>query len=304
MGINVGYFAKESVINFRRNWVMSLGAVITIYLSLLLVGLSIATGIIIDDIVQSVEDKVTIQIFLKDDAATEDVQALQAQLLGDELVQTVDYVSKDEALERFKEDMASSPEILDTLNDNPLPASLDVSLADPRTVQEMVDRITLNELFPKVADRPDNPEESLKYGQQIVDRLFSFTRMVRYVEIAFVAMLALVSLIFINNTIRLAIYARRKEIGIMRLVGASNGFIRTPFLMEGVIQSLLGAVLAILTVIGVQAALIPRLREALPFLPVGLTTGTLVQIAAVLVGASVVIGLAGSGFALRRYLKV
>ena len=109
MGVNVGYFAKESVINFRRNWVMSLGAVITIYLSLLLVGLSIATGIIIDDIVQSVEDKVTIQIFLKDDAATADVQALQAQLLGDELVQTVDYVSKDEALERFKEDMASSP---------------------------------------------------------------------------------------------------------------------------------------------------------------------------------------------------
>ncbi len=304
MAINVGYFAKESIINFRRNWVMSLGAVITIYLSLLLVGLSMATGTIINEIVQSVEDKVTIQIFLKDDAATEDVQALQSQLLGDELVAGVEYVSKEMALERFREDMSSSPEILDTLNDNPLPASLDVTLTDPRTVQEMVDRIKANEIFPKVADRPDDPEESLRYGQQIVEKLFSFTKMVRYVEIAFVAMLALVSLIFINNTIRLAIYARRKEIGIMRLVGASNGFIRTPFLMEGVLQSLAGAMLAILTVVAVQAALIPRLREALPFLPVGLTTGTLVQISAILIGAGIFIGLVGSGFALRRYLKV
>ena len=82
-------------------------------------------------------------------------------------------------------------------------------------------------------------------------------------------MLAVVSLIFINNTIRLAIYARRKEIGIMRLVGASNWFIRTPFLLEGVLQALIGAALAILSIVGLQALIMPRLGEALPFLPVG-----------------------------------
>jgi cell division transport system permease protein len=304
MAINVGYFLRESAVNFRRNWVMSLGAVITIYLSLLLVGISMATGFIVSEIVKSVEDKVSVQIFLKDGAATEDVEALQAWLLSDEMVDTVNYVSKEEALERFKEEMAGSPEIVENIRENPLPASLDVTLKDPREVQAMVDKIIVNELFLKVCDRPDNPEESLKYGQQIVDRLFAFTRIVRYIGVVFVAMLAVVSLIFINNTIRLAIYSRRKEIGIMRLVGASNWFIRAPFLLEGIMQSLLGAALAIITILLIQAALLPWLRDTLPFLPVDLSGGAILQLSLVLVVAGVIIGLIGAGLALRRYLKV
>jgi len=304
MSINVGYFVRESIQNFRRNWVMSLGAVITIYLSLLLVGVFIATGFVVNSVVQNVEDKVTIQIFLKDGAASADVNALQNQLVSDPLVAGVDYTTKDEALQKFKKDMQQSPEIIDQLEGNPLPASLDVTLKDPRTVQDMVAKIKKNALFLKVADRPDNPEESLKYGQQIVDKLFAFTRIIRMIEVVFVVMLGVVSLIFINNTIRLAIYARRKEIGIMRLVGASNWFIRTPFLMEGVIQALIGASLAILTVVGLQAAIIPRLKDALPFMAVTLSGSATAQISLSLIIAGVVIGLAGSWLAMARYLKV
>jgi cell division transport system permease protein len=305
MSINIGYFVSESIQNFRRNWVMTLGAVITIYLSLLLVGVFLATGFIINSVVKSVEDKVTIQIFLKDGAATTDVNALQTALLGDTAnVAGVQYTSKDAALQKFKQDMKQSPEIIQQLEGNPLPASLDVTLKDPREVQAMVDKIKVNPLFLKVADRPDNPEESLKYGQQVVKKLFAFTQVVRWIEIAFVFMLGAVSLIFINNTIRLAIYARRKEIGIMRLVGASNWFIRTPFLLEGVFQALIGASLAILSVAGLQAAIMPRLGDALPFLPVSMTGEATAQIALVLILAGVFIGLLGSGFALRRYLKV
>jgi len=304
MAINFGYFARESIQNFRRNWVMSLGAVITIYLSLLLVGVSIAVGVIATEIVQSVEDKVTVQIFLADGAKTEDVQALQAWIKSDALVATVEYTSKDDALTKFKEDMASSPEIIEQIETNPLPASLDVTLKDPRNVEALVVKIQANELFLKVADRPDDPQESLKYGQQIVDKLFAVTRIVRTVLIVFITMLAVVSLIFINNTIRLAIYARRKEIGIMRLVGASNWFIRTPFLLEGVIQSLIGALLAILSIVAIQAAVLPRLAEAAPFLPVDLASGTMVQLSLILIVAGMIIGLLGSGLALRRYLKV
>jgi cell division transport system permease protein len=304
MSINIGYFASESVQNFRRNWVMSLGAVITIYLSLLLVGVFLATGVIVNGVVKSVEDKVSIQIFLKDGAPSADVESLQRVLTTDPLVQAVQYTSKDAALKKFKQDMQQSPEIIQQLEGNPLPASLDVTLKDPRTVQQMVDKIKANPLFLKVADRPDSPEESLKYGQQIVKKLFAFTQVVRWIEVAFVFMLGVVSLIFINNTIRLAIYARRKEIGIMRLVGASNWFIRTPFLLEGVFQALIGAALAILSVAGLQAAIMPRLGEALPFLQVSMNGQATMQIALILVFAGVFIGLVGSAFALRRYLKV
>ncbi|MHB9003595.1 MAG: permease-like cell division protein FtsX [Coriobacteriia bacterium] len=304
MAINFGYFARESIQNFRRNWVMSMGAVITIYLSLLLVGVSIAAGVVISAIVQSVEDKVSVQVFLADGATTEDVQALQAFIKSDALVDTVEYTSKDEALAKFKEQMSGSEEIIDQIESNPLPASLDVTLKDSRNVETLAEKIKKSDLFLKVADRPDQPEESLKYGQQIVRKLFAFTRIIRIIEIVFVTMLAVVSLIFMNNTIRLAIYARRKEIGIMRLVGASNWFIRTPFLLEGIMQSLIGAGLAILSVIGLQAAVLPALQEGLPFLPVDIPAATMVQLSLVLVVSGVVIGLLGSSLAMRRYLKV
>jgi cell division transport system permease protein len=304
MSINVGYFARESIQSFRRNWVMSLGAVITIYLSLLLVGVFIATGFVVNSVVASVEDKVTVQVFLKDGAATEDVNALQAVLLKDPLAAGVDYTSKDAAYKKFKEDMKESPEIIDQLEGNPLPASLDVTLKEPKTVEQMVAKIKKNPLFLVVADRPDNPDKSLRYGQGVVNKLFALTRVIRIIEIVFVIMLGVVSLIFINNTIRLAIYARRKEIGIMRLVGASNWFIRTPFLMEGVLQALIGASLAIVSVVGLQAAIVPRLKEALPFLAVTLSGAATAQIALSLIVAGVLIGVGGSWLAMTRYLKV
>ncbi|NTU70589.1 MAG: ABC transporter permease [Coriobacteriia bacterium] len=314
MSINVGYFVRESIQNFRRNWVMTLGAVITIYLSLLLVGVFLVTGAIVNNVVKSVEDKVTIEIFLKDGAATADVTALQNKLLADPLVGvqspdaknrgTVSYTSKEQAMDKFKKSMSSSPEILDQLENNPLPASLDVKLADSHNVEALAAQIKADPLFLKVAENPAKPEESIKYGQQIVKKLFAFTRVVRIMGYAIIAMLAVVSLIFINNTIRLAIYARRKEIGIMRLVGASNWFIRTPFLLEGVLQALIGATLAILSVTGLQALIMPRLRDVISFLPVATGAATTVQISLTLVLAGVVIGLAGSSVALRRYLKV
>ncbi|MGB4592744.1 MAG: permease-like cell division protein FtsX [Coriobacteriia bacterium] len=304
MAINLGYFMRESVVSFRRNWVMSLGAIITIYLSLLLVGVSVGGSMIVGQVVRNVEEKVSIRIFLKDGAAPEDVDALQSDLAADPRVKNIKYTSKEEALEEFKASMTESPEIVEQLEVNPLPASLDVDTTKPQDVIAVVETIKANQTFLKVCDRPDDPERSLKYGQQIVTQLFAFTRILRTVGVVFIVMLAVISLIFINNTIRLAIYARRKEIGIMRLVGASNWFIRTPFLLEGLIQSLLGALLALATLGALQVFVMPNVEETVSFLPVTLSAGNSAQIAAILIVGGVVIGLAGSSFALRRYLKV
>jgi cell division transport system permease protein len=305
MAINFSYFARESFLSFKRNWVMSLGAIITIYLSLLLVGVSVGSGFVLGQVVQSVEEKVSVRVFLKDGAAPEDVDKLQKDLLADARVETVTYTSKEQALEDFKNTIVKdSPEIVEQLEGNPLPASIDVNMKDPRDVLGLVEAIKANPTFTKIADRPDDPEKSLKYGQQIVNQLFTFTRILRTVSAVFIAMLALISLIFINNSIRLAIYARRKEIGIMRLVGASNWFIRTPFLMEGAIQSLIGALFAIGSLSIVWLYVLPNLKESLPFLPITLSGVAAAQVSLILIASGIIIGLAGSGLALRRYLKV
>ncbi len=304
MAINVRYFVRESLVSFRRNWVMSLGAVITVYLSLLLVGVSVASSMIAGQIVRSVEEKVAIRIFLKDGAAPEDVDKLQRDLQADPRVKNVTYTSKEQALEELKASMKDSPELVEELEVNPLPASLDVDTVKPQDVPALVESIKANPTFLKVCDRPNDPDRSIKWGKEYVNRLFAFTRILRNAGFLFIVMLAFVSMIFINNTIRLAIHARRKEIGIMRLVGASNWFIRMPFLLEGVLQSLIGALLALGSLAAFQVFLMPKVQQELPFLPLELPPSGGTQIALILIVGGVLIGLAGSGFALRRYLKV
>ena len=304
MAINPGYFLGEAVSSFRRNWVMSLVAVTIIYISLLLVGSFYLTGALLNEAATSLEQKVSVSIFLKDGAASADVQTLQSDILKDTRVEGVSYVSKAQALERFKERTKNTPQLVEQLKDNPLPASLEVRLKPEsvRDVKLVVDGILKLPVLGKVIS---NPTEDVKYGQKnVVDNLFAATGIVRTFVLVFVIMLLIVSLVLIGNTIRLAIYARRREIGIMRLVGASNWFIRTPFLMEGIIQSLIGAGLALFVILGTTSWLLPRVRDAIPFLPLTLSSADMAQISLVLLVIGIIIGLAGSSFALRRYLRV
>lgn len=305
MAINPGYFAREALSSFRRNWVMSLVATTIIYISLLLVGAFFLTSSVLNSVMGSFESKVSVQVFLKDGAAAGDVQSLQADILGMNNVDGVAYVSKAEALNRFKQRTASTPELWQQLRGNPLPASLEVKLKDPRQYLGVVKAIEADPTLAKVIKNPSNPEANdIKYGQSIVENLFKFTSIVRVFAAAFLILLVVVSLVLIGNTIRLAIYARRREISIMRLVGASNWFIRTPFLMEGVLQALIGSILAMLTLLGAQAVIVPWLQSNLRFLQVAVGGTTVAQLAALLILTGISIGLLGSGAAVRRYLKV
>ena len=140
--------------------------------------------------------------------------------------------------------------------------------------------------------------------QLTVDKLFSLTNAIRTAGIALIALLIFIAFIFINNTIRLAILARRKEIAIMRLVGASNGFIRGPFLAEGALHALIGALLAIFVLEIARNLVLPQMAVALPWLPIGVDLGMFLLIYLAMLVAGLVIGLLGSLFAMSRYLKV
>jgi cell division transport system permease protein len=301
MAINPGYYLGEAFSSFRRNWVMSLVAVTIIYISLLLVGTFFLASALVNRVVSSFEAKVSISVFLKDGAAPEDVTKVQANVQKDKRVKGVSYVSKEQALQRFKERTKNSPALVEQLRGNPLPASLEVQLNDPRQVAAVVTTIKADPVLIKVIK---DPEADVKWGQNIVENLFAFTGIIRTFMLVFVVMLLIVSLVLIGNTIRLAIYSRRKEIGIMRLVGASNWFIRTPFLFEGVFQSILGALLAIATLVAAQSLIVPWLQRNLRFLPVIISGATLWQLTGLLLLSGIVIGLLGSGAAVRKYLKV
>ncbi|MCL2680550.1 MAG: permease-like cell division protein FtsX [Coriobacteriia bacterium] len=304
MSINLGYFFSEAATSFRRNWVMTFGGIATIFLSLLLMGSALLMNSLVTDMTRDVESKISIKIWIHDEAEDADIDALHSQLLATENVASVVYFTKDMAMERFTEMMKDSPQIIEHLQDNPLPRSLEIELVDTQEIEGVLTIIRASEEFSRIANPPDNPEAALDYGEGIVEVLLDATQTARYVGMVFVGILAVVSLIFINNTIRLAIYARRNELSIMRLVGASNGFIRTPFVLEGVLQAVIGALLAILVLLGVKSFLFPGLQETLAFINFDFSNALMTQIALILLATGVAIGILGAVIAMRRYLKI
>ena len=308
---NFGYSLREAGHHFRRNWTTVLGAIVTIFLSLFIIGLFVLGSVMISSVVGGVEDSVTIQAYLSDSASDAAVEDLQSEISSWDNVESVTYKSKDEALEEYRTSMSNrnaSDAVAALDGENPLPASLVITLTDPQEVADTAERIMNDASFAEIRDTADDPESSpsddVVYGQGTVDRLFEVTNYIRLGAVALVVMLTFVAFVFINNTIRLAITARRREIAIMRLVGASNSFIRGPFVMEGVLEAFIAALLAIAALAGGMQVLMPMLQDNLSFLAFNIPNEVLYATFAGLLVIGIVIGLFGSAIAMRRYLKV
>lgn len=308
MGLsNLGYSLREAIRHFRRNWSTVLGAIVTIFLSLFVIGLFVLGSVLLGNLVGSVEDQVTIQAFLSDNASKDDAMALASQVKGWEYVQDVTYKSKDRALEEYRQTMSNrnaSDAVAALDGENPLPASLVISLSDPKQVESVANKLVDNASFKGIADDSGDASSSVQYGRETVQRLFSVTYYLRVGTVVLVVLLAFIAFVFINNTIRLAISARRREIAIMRLVGASNGFIRGPFLTEGMLEALIGSLFSIAVLHAGISVVLPRLQNSLQFLSFDIPLPTLGITYLSLVVIGCLLGLFGSAIAMRRYLRV
>lgn len=304
---NIGYSFREVGQHFRRNWTTVLGAVVTIFLSLFIIGVFVLGSALINNMIGTVENEVTIQAFLSDDATDDQISAYADKVRGWDNVESVEIRSKEEALEQYQTQMSNrnaSDAITALDGENPLPASLVIKLDDPQQVEATATKIVDDSQFAQICDSKDNPSSDVNYGRETVEKLFSVTSYIRIGAVVLVALLTFVAFVFINNTIRLAISARRREIGIMRLVGASNGFIRGPFILEGTLEAILGALLAIGVLVAGVNAVLPKLANSMQFLSFAIPTQTMVVTAGALLALGVLIGLFGSAIAMRRYLKV
>lgn len=304
---NFGYSLREAGHHFRRNWTTAFGAIVTIFLSLFIIGVFALGSDLVSNIVGNVEDRVTIQAFLSDEAPKTDVDALKKKIEGWENIESVTYKSKDEALEEYRQTMSNrnAADAVAALDgENPVPASLVIKLDDPQQVSQTADRLIADSDFEAVCDDPENVSASVQYGRETVERLFSVTNYIRIAAVVLVGLLTFVAFVFINNTIRLAISARRREIAIERLVGASNGFIRGPFVMEGMLEGLIGSVLAVIALQVGFSYLIPRLESSLQFITFSVRPEVMLWTNVGMVALGMLLGLFGSAIAMRRFLKV
>jgi cell division transport system permease protein len=293
--MRITYFFSETVTNLRRNFLMTVAAVTTVAISLLLLGGVQVLNMIVNNVTLSWEAKVEISAYLRDDATQGEIQALETQILGYQEAEEVYYVSKEEAFNEFRARYRNQPEFYENLPRDALPASLRIKLTDAQFTEEVADRI---KGAPGVSD--------IKFGGEIIKRLLQVNSLLRTITFTMSVVLMAAAAALIANAIRLGIYARREEIGIMKLVGATNWFIRVPFMLEGVFAALLGAVLAGGVVLLSNTFLFARIGNWVPFLgPVfSFSSGEMAAVLFLLGGVAALVGLVGSTLALRRFLEV
>jgi cell division transport system permease protein len=215
----------------------------------------------------------------------------------------VTYVSKDQALEKFKKDNEGS-EILKEIQGNPLPASFEIKLTSPEKVEQIALRFV---------DKDGNFIEGVDeviYGQNYVQKLFSITAIAGSIAFLIIIMLLLAAIVLVFNTIRLSIHARRKEIEVMKLVGATNWFVRIPFLFEGFFEGFVGSLISVILLYFMSNYLLIRGEKAIvdtmhvKELAILGTNNVILYVYAGIVVLGGLVGLLSSSFALKRYIRV
>ncbi len=235
------YFCADAWDEWRHSLAVNLLALVTLVSALFVAGLVMLIVSNIEARVQALRDDVRVEVYLRDDQGDDDRRMLLQRLQATENVDRVDYVDKVEALRRYREWAAPLAELVNELDSNPLPASLEVFLTPGTEAAETATAIAVS------LDGESGVEE-VRYNREWLARLESLAWLSRVGGGGFVGIVFVAVVFVMSGVLRLAVYARREEIEIMQLVGATPGFIRGPFLVAGAVQGLIASLLAILSV--------------------------------------------------------
>lgn len=300
--ITIWRIIKGGFSTFVRNGVLSFASTTIMVLTLLSFSLFFIVNVALNAGIDAVQEKIDLSAYLKDEAPESDVLLLQKELADFIEVETVKYVSKDEALSRYKDQNKNNQKLLESLEglENPLPASIEVKVSDPQYIEKVAatfEREEYKEYISKV---------SYKENKIVIDRLVKATKFIQRVGISATAAFGLVSLVIIYNTIRIAVFSQKNDIEIMKLVGATNWFIRGPFVLEGALYGVIGTIISMIGLAALLYYASPAISSYFGESGSGVT-GYLYEnvwlIFGIQLGIGVVIGVISSLLALNKYLK-
>jgi len=296
----IKYIAAETWSSLRKNLILAVAAIAVVAVSLGILALVVMGWNMFSNMIKNAERKVgEVDIYLSDLTVESERQALNDYLLTVPEVDPLKVVYKDKAtaLEEFKERFKDQPELWQYITDNPLPNSFQLITKDPKDVGAVVEEIRNKAPYPERI-------EDIKSASSAIAKLENIFDKFRQIGIIGVIALAVVAMMLVSVTIQVAIFARRREIGIMKLVGATNWFIRWPFILEGIAEGLIGSIMAILVALGVKVWILDKLIDNLQFLRLSLSSGLLVVLVPCMLIGGIVIGALGSAYALGRFLEV
>jgi cell division transport system permease protein len=288
-----GYFFRETAAALRRNALVTFAAISTVFISLFLLGGALLVERQVRLMTGEWASKVEVSVFLRDDASTEEIEALGGKINEIPEVQEVFFENREQAYLSFQELFRDNPALVENVDPSAMPQSYRVKLVDPAD-------------FPVIRARlaGDPAIDQIKDEQAILKKLLAVTSVLRTGVIAVAAIMLISAAGLIGNTVRMAVFARRKEIAIMKLVGATNWFIRVPFLIEGMVEGLIGGVASVLAIFAMKFLFIDPLRGKVAFVPSWVDTGEILFTVPILLLTGVLIAAVASLLAMRRFLEV
>ncbi len=290
----MGYFFKESFLSLKRNGWMSLASVITVAISLFVCGVFWLLVLNVNNVADTIESNVEIRAYFQDDTPDEEIVDIEAQVKALPGVSSVTFISRDEALESLKSKFGDKSGLLAALEgQNPLPHSFTIKTKTAEDVVPVAQTLENTGMFQKV-----------RYGEGVVEKLFALINWVRVLGLGMMSLLAVGAVMLVAITIRLTVYARKKEIFIMKYVGATDWFIRWPFFLEGMLLGLIGSVVAVLVLFYSYLSLLENVSISLAFIRLISDPNLLVKISTGMIIAGTSLGALGSVISLRKFLKV
>ena len=301
--MQLGFFLKEAMRGLGRNSAPALAALLTVLLTALVLGVFIPIVQATTGTANEVRNRVVVDVYVKNGATSAERQELSTALRETTNVKSVEFISKEEGLATAKEkNPRAFEEGAELLGENPLPDTFRVVPEDPGKVGTIVDR-----LAPRDADGTRVPSlaaiDEVRNKEEDTDKILSATSLVKILTAGLAALLVFASIALIANTIRLSIFARRREVEVMKLVGATNWFIRWPFVIEGVIVGFMGGVLAVLLLTIAKETFIDPLSDRFALIAAPDTIDFPLLIVLLLL-ACIAVSAIGSALTLRRFLRV
>jgi cell division transport system permease protein len=298
--MRAGFFVKEAFRSISRNAIPSFAAMASVLVTVLVLGVFIPVVQATTGAANEVRGRVLVDVYLKRDATQQDIARVRA-VLNDKVahVGKVEFVSKAQAYAREK---ARNPEAYQLLGANPLPDTFRVSPDKPDNVLALRDALDPRGVTGGRAPL-DGAIDSVKNRKDETSKILTATRVVKLAMGLLAILLVVASVLLISNTIRLSLFSRRREVEVMKLVGATDSFIRWPFVIEGVVLGALGGVLAVLLLGVGKIALLDPLASDFALIAAPRTIG-FALLAVLLLGASVAVSAAGSSISLRKFLRV
>jgi cell division transport system permease protein len=292
---SIPFLVSEALKGFGRTKGMSLSAIMVVTISMTILGFFIYVDQAIGNLASLAEKQIEVVVYLEDGHPEKTIREIADRISKWDAVDKVEYISKEKAISLLKDDLGDEGKLFEFVDSNPLPASLEIKVRDASMIDKVVD---------DVKKEAGVWIEEVSYGRELSEKLFTLTNMVRKAGTLLVLLSLLASIVIVISTIKLTVYAREDEIEIMRLVGATDWFIRLPFLLEGILVGLAGSLLAVGILVFTSGLFATELAAVVPFAGQIIKAHGVFEMAWKLSVIGTIIGALGSLVAVRKLLRL